>query len=327
MQEFTDEEDIGGTSMYKFIRFFNQNRKQIFRVILIIVSIFILIQLINSIIKRNSEEEIMKYSQEESITDSNKISDEGLISDKSAVTGQSLSTDKMKIATTTINNFINYCNEKNLEKAYNLITDECKEQIFNSLEVFEKSYYKNVFNGEKKICTIENWVGDIYIVNISEDMLATGKYNKGYVKQDFITVKKVDDGYKLNINGYIGYSEINKTTSNDDISMKVICNNIYKDYDEYTINVTNKTDYTMQLDNLNSSKTLYIEDSNGMKYSYYSHELTNPMITINPGETKEVTIKFYSSYVSTKEINYIVFSNIIATKGQLSKTIEFKADV
>lgn len=310
--------------MYKFIRFFNQNRKQIFRVILIIISFLILLQVINGFVKRNNEKQNLNNKQ--NITsNANDYNNQGLISDKSAVTGQSLSSSQMKSATITINNFINYCNEKDLEKAYNLLTDECKVQMFNRLDVFEKAYYKNVFNGEKKSFTIENWVGDTYKVNISEDILSTGKISDNYVKQDYITVKKVKDEYKLNINGYIGYSEINKTTANDDISMKVICNNTYKDYDVYTINITNKTDYTIELDNLNSTKTLYLEDKKGMKYSYYNHELAEPMITINPGETKEVTIKFYSTYVSTKEIKYIVFSNIIATQGQLSKNIEFKA--
>ena len=51
------------------------------------------------------------------------------------------------------------------------------------------------------------------------------------------------------------------------------------------------------------------------------------MLTVESGQTKEVTIKFYSSYVSTKNINYIVFSNIITNNGQLSGKLEFRASV
>ena len=91
-------------------------------------------------------------------------------------------------------------------------------------------------------------------------------------------------------------------------------------------NVT-KTENTIILDNTNNSKTLYLEDSNSAKYSYYNHELTEPTLTVSAGQTKEVTIKFYSSYVSTKKVRYIVFSNITSVNGQISEKIEFKANV
>ena len=110
--------------------------------------------------------------------------------------------------------------------------------------------------------------------------------------------------------------------------MEVVSKNTYKDYEEYTIKVINNTKNSIRLDNINSAKTLYLEDSKGNKYSYYNHELTEPTLTVIAGQTKEVTIKFYSSYVSTKEIKYMVFSNIISTdEDLLNEIIEFRANV
>ena len=83
----------------------------------------------------------------------------------------------------------------------------------------------------------------------------------------------------------------------------------------------------MQLDNISNTESLYIEDSKGVKYPYYNHELTTPMITVSAGQTKEITIKFYSSYVSTKKIERIVFSNIMLKNGELGETVKFNANV
>ena len=103
--------------------------------------------------------------------------------------------------------------------------------------------------------------------------------------------------------------------------------NTYKDYEEYTIKATNKTKSLMQLDDVNSTNTLYIEDSKGVKYTYYNHELATPMITIQSGQTKEVNIKFYSSYVSTKTIERMVFSDIILKNGQLGEIVKIDVKI
>lgn len=308
--------------MYNLRRFFYQNRNQIIKTIAIIIFIFFIIQMMNYFVRKNSEKETVNKNQNITIKDED---DKGLISEKSAVTGKDVSDSKLDNATTVINEFISFCNQQDLEKAYNLLTNECKEQMYTSLDIFRQAYYNDVFNGEKKIFTIENWIDDTYKVNITGDLLATGK-NDGYAKQDYITVKEENDQCKLNINGYIGYSNINKKTTKDNITMEVISKNTYKEYEEYTIKVTNNTDYELQLDSVNSTKTLYLEDSKGGKYSYYNHELTQPTLTVKQGQEKEISIKFYSSYISTKKIKYVVFSNIIANKGQLSEKMEFKAN-
>ncbi len=310
--------------MHRLRSFFYKNKYQIYKVLGIIVFIFIIIQLMNLFVKRNNNKKISDTNQ---ITTGESEVIESVVSDKSAVTGDSIKTEKLKSETDTINEFMSYCNQHELEKAYNLLTDECKKQIYKDVNSFEQSYYKNIFSGQKRNYIIENWVGDTYRVNITEDLLATGKNDNGYSKQDYITVKKVDDEYKLNINNYIGYFKVDKTTTDDNMSVEVVEKNTYKDYEEYTIKVTNKTEDIMQLDNVSNTKTLYLEDSKGNKYSYYNHELTTPILTIQSGQTKEITIKFYSTYVSTKNIENIVFSNIILKNGQLSEIMEFRADV
>lgn len=304
--------------------FLNNNRKKILVGILIIASLIILVQLLNFFTAPTREEqETVNMTTDKQLAEIENQTNVNLSSTQSAVSGENISSDKLKSDSKIIGAFFNACNQRNLEDAYNMLTDECKEQMYNSLEVFEQAYYNNVFNGEQKVYTVENWTGNIYKVDISEDILSTGKSNNGYVKQDYVTI---EDG-KLNINNYIGYTQFNETTEKDDISMTILARNTYMDHEEYTIRVTNNKEEAIQLDGLSNVKSLHLEDSRGSTYSAYTNELTQAMLRVEPGETKEVTIKFYSRYVSNKTIDYIVFSNLLVYNAQGSESEEFKANV
>ena len=308
------------------MRYYNQNRKKIWGIVIIIASAFIFLRLWGyAYDKKNTTSPMVNNNVIPEIT----TNTTAVNTKRSVVTGERVTDEHLQDASTIIDEFFSYCNKKELQKAYDLLTDECKIQMYHTLNVFEQAYYQDVFHGENKTCSIENWVGNTYKVNIVDDILATGKSNNGYSKQDYITVKKVDDEYKLNIGNYIGSTELNKTTTHDNISMEVVSRNTYKDYEEYTIKVTNHTENNILLDRRFDPKTLAIQDSKEVCYSSYSHELTEPMLTIPSGQTKEVTIKFYSSYGSTKKIEYIIFSDltIYSDEGQINGKMEFKARV
>lgn len=308
------------------IRYYNQNRKKIWGILIIIFFAFILLQLF-SYIHRETNKKKLSTTNFINIETNVNTNNTKLISTESAVTGETMTNEEIKNTMFIIDQFISFCNNKELEQAYNLLTDECKNKIYHTLESFEQGYYNDVFGGEVKKCSVENWVNNIYKVKITEDILSTGRSDKGYSKQDYITVKKEENGYKLNINNYIGNTEINRITKQDNISMEVLNKDTYMEYEEYTIKVTNETENTILLDGKSDVKSLYLQDSNGKQYSSYSHQLTEPMLTISSGETKEVTIRFYSTYQSTKEIQYIIFSDLLLYNGQLGEKIEFEAEV
>lgn len=304
-------------------RYYNQNRKKIWGIIIIIAFAFLMFYLLNYIVNNTKEEENIQTINEINYeTNSSKIT-----TNQSVVTGENVSSNKLKTQAGVIDQFISYCNERNLQEAYDLLTDECKEQIYNSLEIFEQAYYNDVFGGETKTATVENWVDNTYRVRIVDNLLATGKSNDGYAKQDYITVKKTGEDYKLNINNYIRYTEIGKTTQKDDISVEIISKNTFMDYEEYKIKVTNNTDKDIKIDGRSDVRSLYIEDSRGKKYSSYNHELTDPMLLVQSEHTNELSIKFYSSYTSTKKIEYMVFSDVVVYDGQLTEKKEIRVNV
>ena len=141
--------------MHKLRKFFYDNKSKIIKISSFVIFSIIILQIINNLVKNG------KTNQSLSLINENKVSsisqkENGLVSNKSAVTGNEVQSNKLERETDIINSFVNFCNNQELEKAYDLISEDCKKQIYSSIEIFEKAYYNDVFNGKEKKCTIEN---------------------------------------------------------------------------------------------------------------------------------------------------------------------------
>lgn len=293
-------------------RLYNQNRKGIWWVIIIIAFFLIILQVTNYFVEKANKEKNEENTANNTIKINNEDNEQVQINtNKSVLTGDELSTTKLNTEVGTIKQFLENCKNNKLEDAYNMLTDECKEEMYASVEDFKEFYYENVFESERVSFEVENWIKNTYKVDIIPDMLSTGKSNEGIVKQDYITVKKVNEGYKLNINNYIGRREIKATKEQDDITITVNYANTYIEYETYNITVRNQRKTNMALDNLYNERTMYIEDKNEAKYPAYTHEIPNELLIFDRGVEKTIDIKYYSRYGSTKEIKNLVFSGVI----------------
>lgn len=293
--------------MYKLIRFYNQNRKTIFKIILIIVFAFGILQLMNYFTKMKNKEEI---DASNIISTKNDVSSE-LVSDKSLISGGSVSSTKLKKDTEVINEFVNYCNEGDINSAYNLLTDECKEEMFSTVEDFYDIYYLEIFKGERKIHTIENWSGNIYQVRFSGDILSTGNINNGETNQDYITIVKDNGENKLNINSYIGRNKANKTTEYKDIKFTITSIETYMDYEIYNISIENNSKNDILLDTNDDIESVYLLDDRDMKYYFYSNEIIENRLLVKSQFTNELQIKFANFYSSTRKIDRLMFSKFV----------------
>ena len=217
--------------MNKIIRYFNQNRKKVYISLIIIVFLFGLLQLLN-VMAKNKKEEEKDTSGINEIMQNNK----SIVSNKSAVSGTSISEKKLKKDTDVIDNFFKYCNEGNIENAYNLLTDECKEEMYPTIDEFKRIYYSDLFNEGKRTYTIENWFGDTYQVRMTGDILSTGKIDGNQTKQDYVTIVEKDGDYKININNYVGRTKPqDKTTSYKNVDITIDEINTYMDYETFFI--------------------------------------------------------------------------------------------
>ena len=310
--------------MYSIKRFYNQNRRNIWLVIIIIAFLFIIFRLINTFYSNSRR--IEREALQNNVNNTNDISEENnnIIISNSSATGETISNSSLKTDTDVITEFLENCNNGNVEEAYNMLTDECKEEMFSTVEDFRTFYYGNIFNGSKVTFEIENWVNDIYKVDIVPDMLSTGKVNNT-VMQDYITVDNYTGEYKLNINNYISRRDINKSQEKDNVKITVNYRDTYMEYEEYNLTIENNGEKSIVLDDLTNLESMYIEDQNEMHYTAYTHEITKDMLEIPSGTSKTIEIKYYSRFSSSRNIEKLVFSNV--NMGKYNVEEEFKINI
>ena len=290
-------------------KYYYDNKQKIWKTILIIVSIFAVIYGVNYFMRLQND----NYNTlAQNIPQNTIVDNTSLTTNQSVVGGSTIDDSILEEHITVIENFLNLCNNKEFEKAYELLSTDCKENVFNNYNLFKTAYCDKIFNTSKTYTT-ENWSGSIYRIRLVEDILATGQSSTmGTAIQDWYTIVDEDGEEKLNINNYIGKREFTDSTSTEnDITIKILEKNTYKDYENYTIEVTNNTDNTIYLDDGEDTSTIYIEDSNGVKHEAASSEIIYSTLTLMPGQTKRYTIKFTNTYITNREITSMTFDKVI----------------
>lgn len=233
-----------------------------------------------------------------------------IVSNKSAITDTKVDNEKLNDDVTVINEFIENCNERNIEKAYSLLSNECKEEMYPTAKDFYENYYMMVFNNNKLEYSVENWIQDTYEVKFIEDMLATGKINDEN-KQDYITIVEENDSFKININNYIGREILNKEIENNDIILNLIQKDIYMDYEVYKITIKNNTGKSILLAPEDKTNTIYLQNTNGGKFYAASSELLKEELLLENNYIHTIDVKFNKTYSYSNNIECLAFSNVV----------------
>lgn len=97
-----------------------------------------------------------------------------------------------------ITEFIEYCNNGQIEQAYKMISSNCKLEKYKTIEEFKNKYYKKIFN-IKQNHKIELQNDTTYKIIFTEDMLLSGSAGKNE-RIDYYNIIKERDGNKININ-------------------------------------------------------------------------------------------------------------------------------
>lgn len=236
--------------MNKIVRIWNQNRGKIIITALVVAFFFIIIRTLNSAAKKTLEERNNNTN--------NQLVVEEEIPNKSIVTGEKVNNQTTKTNVNIIEDFVEKCNSNDIDNAYNLLTDDCKETLFKTKEKFIENYYNLIFT-ESRTTKIENYKNssktNTYKVTFYGDILGTGDASAKNSKKDYITVEK--ETGKLNINSLITTNDINKKTEQNGIVVTVAKQEIYIDYEIYEIKVQNNTNKEICMDTRKSTKSVY----------------------------------------------------------------------
>lgn len=290
--------------MNKIMRIWNQNRGKIIITALIVAFFFIIIRALNDNAKKVSEEK-------KNNTNNQWVVEEN-IPDKSIITGEKVNTQKTQINANLIEDFVNKCNEKDIDNAYNLLTDECKNTLFQTKEKFVENYYNLIFT-EPRTLKVENYKNSVttntYKVTFYGDVIGTGKASSNNYYQDYITVENISG--RLNINSLIQVNEINKKIEQNGITLSVENQQIYIDYEIYKIKTQNNTDKEICMDTRKSSKSIYITGTDSVKYTAFANEISSNLYEISAYGSKTYNFKFNKKYNASIRSKKITFTDIV----------------
>lgn len=204
-----------------------------------------------------------------------------------------------------VDTYFNYCNNKEYDKAYDLITDECKKNVYPTLEQFTQ-YVDHVFEGKHKIYNIQNYsiVGNKYVYNIRilDDILSNGTTDGYYYYEEKLILIEENGNFKLSIGEFIEDKNPHIISENDDMIVEI--SDVYIDYDSetYTIKIKNKTDkYIVVSDNTQNTEIVLdlgeqSRKPENMMYAFF-------YIAPNSSETQKIKFsKYYDNGLTSKRL-------------------------
>lgn len=306
--------------------FYYNNKEKILVTIGIIIFVLAIIQIINAVLRNNREEELNNKNNESSIISSGSSKNETYLPSRtdSIISDSKVSKDKLEEDTKVIESFVNFGNANDVEGAYNLLSQDCKDEMFQTIDRFNEFYFKNIFT-EKKSYDLENWdsAGNrtTYRIKYQNDIMATGMVNEEFI-EDYITVIEENGERKLNINEFIDKVELEKKGDIEGLEATVTARYNYYDYVEYDITFKNTTQGEIIIDTKDNTESVYLEDERGVNYSWFGNEIANEKLTLNGGESIDLKIKFNKLYNQNREDNKINFADLIINGEQKKLEID-----
>ncbi len=311
--------------MNKLIRAYNQNRALVIATVFIIALIIIIIQILNSYIKQENEAKLQNIKNNEN-SSTNFNSTTISPSNVSVVTGKTVKTNKEDKE--AIKQFVEYCNKKEIEKAYNMLTQDCKKLMYQNIDKFREEYVNKIFY-INRMYTLENWYGtneySTYYIKYIEDILATGNVNSKDNIGDYITTTTIENKTYLNISSFIGSKNINKQEKKENITIDIGKMYMYMDYTILDIKVKNNTNRIISIDTKENVDTMYLYDENKVKYIALLNENSKEELEIRKGMEKNIKIKFNKMYnPEGRELRGIILEDIVTNYENYTQAVENK---
>ena len=216
-----------------------------------------------------------------------------------------------------IEKYVDFCNKKDYENAYNLLTDECKANVFsNNIENF-KVYIDSVFD-TKKIYNIQSFSNKdgtyIYTVTFLNDIMASGLTNEVLetYEETMVITDDGTDNLKLSIKAYIKNENIDKMYEDEYIKINVTDLKVEYEYLTYTLTIRNKTENIIVLEDYSTNNEIYLDTDYGKRKR--TDFLLEPIV-IYPNDTINYKFTFTKFFDEKAVINGLVFSNVRILKS------------
>ena len=290
------------------VRFYNKNRKTIWLMIFVILFVLFIINVLDNFYAERSRRSNNSTSQQ--LNGTKNYEDES----EAMVQGQITSEKKKQKFGELIDEFLEYCNNNQVDKAYGLLSNNCREKLYPTQDSFYNGYYSRIFNA-KKTYEFQLWSAIdktyVYLVKIFDDMLSTGIANTQDYIQEYISVVEEEGQYKLNIDGLVKTIDYNESESKDGVDIQVVDCDEYMDYSIYHLKVKNDTDKNILLNPIDSEDTINVKDNEQIEFDAVLMEQLEEDFLVERNTTKEIDVKFLRAYSTQTEARMLNFLNII----------------
>lgn len=288
--------------MNQIIRLYNQNRKKFWTIVIVIILVYTLIRLLNYWVKNSNNEvestnNIAYYEEGESI-----ISDDDVPEYNREMFG------------TLISSFLDYCISGNTNDAYNLLSDDCKEELFPHVEDFENLYRSKNFSTSKTY-TFQSWTSqttNIYQVKIFDNSLYTGNASFDDYIEDYFNIVYENGQAKLNISGFVKVEDISKSTTVNNVQIQVNKIHYFMDYCTADIVIQNSSDKTILIDTMEKTNTVFMQSSNNdTKLIGFLSDFSQEDMIVQANNNKNFNIRFNFKYRDSLRIQSINFTDVV----------------
>lgn len=279
----------------KFRRFFRKYR----RILLAVFIVWAMIFFINKIVGNLNNDYIAEQTYEPHIAVINN--------------SRKVSSSMQRNIEEMIEEYMNYCNNSEFDKAFEMLSKDCREYEFNNdIETYMSYLYTKM--PTPKVYAIQNYSSTeyngkemyIYEIKYTDDLLATGLTNSTYnYTQENITFFKGDDGIEMNVGNYMYHTDIKNISENEYLKIDVVDKVVNYSIETYKVKFTNRSNYTIVIaDGQEDDEVLLRLNNETRKRSEVND------IVLKPGASDTVKFTFKKFVDDGDNSNFILFSSI-----------------
>ena len=279
-------------------------------VILVIVLIWLIVFAFNQLmkLKPKSEKRTTTYTPNVSVMDSTSKVPTRVANQIEKLIGQ----------------YVEYCNNGDFDKAYNMLSDDCKKYAYESdFSKFQNHVLKKM--PTPKQYSIQDYSNEknryIYQVRYFEDFISTGLTDSdyGYTEEKMIFTKNGDQ-ISMATGDFVDYRTYDDASQETDyVRIEILGNVVSYDNERYTVKFTNKSDNYVVIEDSQATNEVTISLKNEIRKSEYAQ-----FILLSPHQEKEVTFEFVKYYDDNDNVSSLNFNSVRVLKSyyNLSSTDE-----
>lgn len=195
-----------------------------------------------------------------------------------------------------IKEYVGYCNEGNYQKAFNMLSEDCKNYSYNNdVEEFmahvltKMPTRKKYFIQDYSNTTYNNKKFYIYEVRYTDDLLASGLTNStyGFTSEKFTFYRDSDNTIKMSTGDYIYHTDIKSISENEYLKIDILDKIVKYEVEEYNVKFTNRSNYTVVVaDNMEADEVLLTLPNETRTRT------TLTSIVLQPYSSMDVTFRF-----------------------------------